>query len=50
MELEESLYWLELLEGANVFPSERLESLKAETSELMAILVSLIKRCKLKRR
>jgi four helix bundle protein len=49
MELEESLYWLELLDGAGVFPPEKLESLKRETSELVAILVSLIKRFKVKR-
>src|SRR5438270_4013686 len=44
MELEESLYWLELLEGANVFPARKLASLKSETSELSAIFVCLIKR------
>lgn len=47
MELEETLYWLELLEQAGILPSPRLASLKAETSELTAIFVSLIKRAKL---
>jgi four helix bundle protein len=49
MELEESLYWLELLEGAKVFPCDKLMPLKIETSELTAILVSLIKRFRPKR-
>jgi four helix bundle protein len=44
MELEESLYWLELLEGASVFAAERLVELKTETGELSAIFVTLIKR------
>lgn len=46
MELEETLYWLELLEHAEVMPSVRLAPLKAETNELCAILVSLIKRAR----
>src|SRR3954466_44781 len=44
MELEESLYWLELLEGSSVFTAQRLAELKSETSELSAIFVCLIKR------
>lgn len=44
MELEETLYWLELLEAANVFTADRLDALKVETGELTAILVTLIKR------
>jgi four helix bundle protein len=46
MELEETLYWLELLEHAEILPSARLAALKAETGELSAILVSLIKRAR----
>ncbi len=45
MELEETLYWLELLEAA-VLRNTEVNSLKAEASELCAILVTLIKRAK----
>jgi four helix bundle protein len=44
MELEETLYWLEILEGANLVASERLEPIKKETGEMIAIFVSLIKK------
>ena len=43
MELEETLYWLELLEHAKFIPAARLGALKAETCELSAIFVTLIK-------
>ena len=46
MELEETLYWLEIVEGANLMTKEKLESLRAETSEIIAIFVSLIKKWK----
>ncbi len=46
MELEETLYWLELLEQAEVLPAARLAPLKGETSELTAILVTLIKQAR----
>ena len=46
MELEETLYWLELLEAARVFSSGRLARLQGETGELTAIFVSLIKKWK----
>ena len=45
MELEETLYWLELLEAA-VIRNTEVNSLKAEAGELCAILVTLIKRAK----
>ncbi len=45
MELEETLYWLELLEAA-VLRNTEVNSLKAEVGELCAILVTLIKRAK----
>ena len=45
MELEETLYWLELLEAA-VLRNVEVNSLKAEAGELCAILVTLIKRAK----
>ena len=43
MELEETLYWLELLEQAGVDSASRLAMLKAETCDLTAIFVTLIK-------
>jgi four helix bundle protein len=43
MELEETLYWLELMEQAGIVSASRLASLKAETCELTAIFVALIK-------
>src|SRR5260370_41970281 len=45
MELEETLYWLELLEAA-VLRNTEVNSLKAEVGELCAILVTLVKRAK----
>ena len=39
-------YWLEIVEAANLIKSRRLEPLKIETSELIAIFVSLIKKWK----
>jgi four helix bundle protein len=46
MELEETLYWLELLEHSGIVSSEKLRALKDETDQLTAILVSLIKKAK----
>ena len=46
MELEETLYWLELLEGSKVVSARRLERLRDETLQLTAIFVALIKRSK----
>ena len=45
-ELEESAYWLELLEEANIFPVERLAELMDETNELTAIFVTIIKKAR----
>jgi four helix bundle protein len=44
MELEETLYWLELIKASNFFPSSRVEPLMQETNELIAIFASLINR------
>src|ERR1700694_2940547 len=44
MELEETLYWLEIVEGADLVSSEKVSAIKTETSELIAIFVSLIKK------
>jgi len=46
MELEETLYWLELLEYSGVIAAKKLTALKDETHQLTAILVSLIKKSK----
>ena len=46
MELEETLYWLEIVEAAKLMTSRKLESITAETNDLIAIFVSLIKRWK----
>ena len=43
-ELEETLYWLELLIDAEIIGSKRLEALFKETNELTAILTSIVKR------
>ena len=45
MELEETLYWLELLE-ASVLKNAEVTNLQSESNELCAILVTLIKRAK----
>jgi four helix bundle protein len=45
-ELEETVYWLELLEEAGICPGERLKPLKTEADELMAILVTIVRKTK----
>jgi four helix bundle protein len=45
VELEETLYWLELLEES-VLKNTEIANLKSEVGELCAILVTLIKRAK----
>ncbi len=45
MELEETLYWLELLEES-VIKNREVAQLKAESGELSSIFVTLIKRAK----
>jgi four helix bundle protein len=42
IELEESSYWLELLEGAGIIAAKRLTSLEKEAGELTAIFVTCI--------
>src|SRR5216684_3463813 len=41
MELEETLYWLEIIDGARLLAAPNLKALEEETNELMAIFVSL---------
>ena len=45
-ELDETAYWLELLEDAQIMTDERLEPLRAENDELIAIFVSIVKKVK----
>ena len=48
MELEETLYWLEIIEAAALMTSRKLESIRTETNALIAIFVTLIKKWKRK--
>ena len=45
-ELEESAYWLELLEESGIAPATALESSREECNELTAIFVTILKRSK----
>lgn len=45
-ELEETVYWLELLEESGIVPHARLSDLSQEAEELTAILVSSVKTAK----
>ncbi len=46
MELEETLYWIELLEASQIFSIAKLAAIKDESSQLCAILVTLINKLK----
>lgn len=48
-ELEETCYWLELLGEADIIKSNRLASLKTESEELLAILITVAKNAKNRR-
>lgn len=43
-ELEETLYWLDLLAESGIVKSVKLKALADESSELMAIFVSMVKK------
>lgn len=45
-ELEETSYWLELLDEANIFTGERLQPLHKETEELISMFVTMVKNVK----
>ena len=45
-ELEESIYWMELLVESGIIKTERLEELMKEADELTAILVTCVKKTK----
>ena len=48
-ELDETAYWLELLDDSKAVSSERLKALRDENDELIAIFVSIAKNVKSKR-
>jgi four helix bundle protein len=48
-ELDETLYWLELLSEAKIINSKRLEPLHRETNELIAMFVTMAKGVKHKK-
>ena len=45
-ELEETSYWLELIEEMNFFETSKLQPLRDETKELIAIFVTIAKKVK----
>ena len=49
-ELEETVYWLELLAEAEIVHTERLKLLREEAEELTAVLVTVVKHAKAKMR
>ncbi len=48
-ELEETMYWIELLVESEIVKAEKLRSLRQEAEELMAILVASVRTAKGKR-
>jgi len=48
-ELEETMYWMELVGEAQLLPAERLADLAGEADELAAILVSCVRSAKARR-
>ena len=45
-ELDETAYWLELIEGSAIDTSSAIRDLRKETEQLISIFVSIIKRAK----
>ena len=45
-ELEETLYWLELLEESRIVVGDRVSTLQKEANELMAIMLASVKTAK----
>ena len=45
-ELDESSYWLELLDGEKIFSSDRLTAVRDETDQLISIFVTSLNRAK----
>ena len=48
-ELDETLYWLELLTEAEIVAVNRLQPLESETNELIAMFVSMVRNLKQKK-
>jgi four helix bundle protein len=42
-ELEETMYWFDLLEDAGILTAKKLSALRQEAIELMAIIVTMVK-------
>ena len=49
-ELEESVYWMELLEESQILTAQQLSALQAEANELLAILTVCSKKTKSRRK
>jgi len=49
-ELDETCYWLELIERSGIIPARRLSPLRNEAVELTKILVTVVKRAKQRRK
>jgi four helix bundle protein len=49
MELEETIYWFELVSDTEIMPADRLQPLRVEADELAAILVASLRTAKSKR-
>ncbi len=45
-ELEETEYWLELIEEINLFKPVQLQPMRSETGELKAIFITIVKKIK----
>ena len=45
-EIEESAYWLELLEESGILPATKLKDLRTEANELTAIFVTIVRKSK----
>ena len=45
-EIEETLYWLELLDEMQIFPRQKLKAIQQETNELKAIFITIAKKVK----
>ena len=48
-ELEETAYWLEILDEMGLFNGEKLQPIRQETNELTAIFVTIVKKIKNRR-
>lgn len=48
-ELEETMYWFELIVGSRILKEEQISALNMEADELMAILTTIVKKEKAKK-